>query len=1074
MIKRQIVSNQRSFSKNARTAGFGSLAFFIALFLAPALAWAAGDVPTLSGVVQGTGLPMVNLTVFLLAILRIFFGLLGVIAVALLIYGGFIWMTASGEPDKVAKAKQIIYNTIIGLIIIFSAFAITSFLMAWLTGLGGGGNGGGTTRIPGGDGDWGRSAIGAGPIQSVYPAPNAVNVPINTRIAVTFKVNIDPSSICELADGETYCNGNKMKNVTICAISSTSSDCLPDPEFSADAYANTVVYQTDAADQRTFVFSAQNYLGLDDNQVRIFKVHLGAGLEAVATNESVFANLRYPDYAWAFKTNGVLDFSPPEVARMGIYPNPDNTQDSYNVGAQSTAGSVTVTASASPKLETPVTLQGRQFIGAPLVDIPATKETNNSVPADYLKLSTAGFSVTSANPVEKLSFTVTSPNYIQFHASPNAASILGVDFSVTGVCSGKPYCLPVDDNKQVTLTGSGLTIASTGNFSDAFSDAQGSTWSFTVSPAINGDTVTLSNGNSMVANLIFASSSFGNQITKRSVASDGRTIVNTDYFTIKSSVTSTAGYMKGLNDALIVRAGNLVASIVDAAVANKIIITPKAAGVNALSLTTDSSVLAIDGNLSGEARVTARTPLPPGSKGDAYNNSVFRVSFTEAISPINIDQYVIIKINGVIATASTTLTNQYRTLELLGTKPCGVNSCGQQMYCWLDPNSADASLPATIEIVAAGLKTCVGENDDWCVKFGGTCSNGSRCRLTNGLYYPQADVSADGITDMANNSFNGNFNKLENNRGVLVGNAEGRSCDDIDDGCVNSGYSGKVRYDANNQSHFDGWRFSFANDGDANGDNFSWSFFVSTQIDRAAPLIAKILPTGDSSFGAGFDQTFRDPVTLVFNGLMRLATLQPGWGYGESEADPQWHIRHLILKTITAGANPIGYWVSAINSDEGDFSTGLGQGDGLADYTVANINHNAYDQAVNYGPLAGNGIESITQNCLLPGNGPLAAGATGDNNCVYNSDGTTSGCVTDQTIDLARRVTSTNPSSYGHLNCKDIDGAVLCASGKKCKTHTATSTSSVFNGSWIITKDNSVTDPATGETGCCFGKCFNN
>ncbi|MFA5020475.1 MAG: hypothetical protein WC517_00190 [Patescibacteria group bacterium] len=1068
MIKRQIVSNQRSFFKNARAATIGSLAFFIALFLMPALAWAAGDIPTLSGVVEGTGLPMVNLTVFLLAILRIFFGLLGVLAIALLMYGGFIWMTAAGEPDKVTKAKQIIYNTIIGLIVIFSAFAITSFLMAWLNGLGGGGDGGGTTRIPGGNGDWGRSAIGAGPIQSVYPAPNAVNVPINTRIAVTFKVNIDPSSICELVAGETYCNGGLMKNVTICAISSTSSDCLPDPEFNANVYADTKVYQATSSDQRTFIFSTNNYLGLDDNQVRIFKVHLGADIEAAATNESVFANLRYPDYAWAFKTNGVLDFSPPEVARMEIYPNPDNTPDTYNVGAQSTVGSASITASITPRLETPPTIQGRPFTGTPLVDISLTEDLDNDpiIPDDYLKLGTSGFSVTSTNSVKKISFQISpAGEYIEFDISPDAASILGVTFSRTGVCANKERCLLVDDNKRVTLTGSGLTIASTGNFSEA----RGSKWSFTVSPAVNGDEVILANGTNKI-NFIFADTSLPAKITKRSVASDGRTIVNTDYFTVKSAATSTAGYLKGLNDALIAHAGNFVTSTV---ATNKIIVTPKAAGANSLSLTTNSSALAIDGNLSGEARVTARTPLPPGSKGDAYNNSVFRVSFTEAISPINIEQHVIIKINGDIVTASTTLTNQYRTLEFLGTKPCGVNSCGKQMYCWLDPNSADVSLPASIEIVAAGLKTCVGTNDDWCVKFGGTCQvgvDGGRCQLTNGLHYPQADVSADGVTDMANNSFNGNFNKSENNKGVMVGNAEGRSG-------TGAGRSGQPAYNANSITtpiHFDGLVTSFANDGDANGDNFSWSFFVSTQIDRAAPLIAKILPTGDSSHGIGLDQTFRDPVTLVFNGLMRLATLQPGWGYGEREADPRWHTRYLILKTITAGANPIGYWVSALNLDEGDFSTEAGRGDGLADYTEARINHSAYDQAVNYGPLAGNGIESITQNCLLPGNGPIDAGATGDNKCVYNSDGSgnTSGCVTDLDIDSNRRVTSTNPSSYGYLLCKDIDGAVLCASDKKCKAHVATSTNSVLNGSWIITKDKSITDFTTGETGCCFGKCF--
>lgn len=64
-------------------------------------------------------------------LLQIFFGLLGVIAVLLIMYAGFQWMTAQGDPDKVTKAKRTLYNAIIGLVIIASAFAITTFLMAW-------------------------------------------------------------------------------------------------------------------------------------------------------------------------------------------------------------------------------------------------------------------------------------------------------------------------------------------------------------------------------------------------------------------------------------------------------------------------------------------------------------------------------------------------------------------------------------------------------------------------------------------------------------------------------------------------------------------------------------------------------------------------------------------------------------------------------------------------------------------------------------------------------------------------------------------------------------------------------
>jgi hypothetical protein len=51
-------------------------------------------------------------------------GLLGVVFIMLIVYGGVIWMTAEGEEQKVEKAQKIIKNSIIGLIITVSAYAI--------------------------------------------------------------------------------------------------------------------------------------------------------------------------------------------------------------------------------------------------------------------------------------------------------------------------------------------------------------------------------------------------------------------------------------------------------------------------------------------------------------------------------------------------------------------------------------------------------------------------------------------------------------------------------------------------------------------------------------------------------------------------------------------------------------------------------------------------------------------------------------------------------------------------------------------------------------------------------------
>ncbi len=54
---------------------------------------------------------------------------LGIIAVVVMLLGGFKWMTAAGNEDKVADAKKLIIAGIIGLIIVLCAYAIVNFVV---------------------------------------------------------------------------------------------------------------------------------------------------------------------------------------------------------------------------------------------------------------------------------------------------------------------------------------------------------------------------------------------------------------------------------------------------------------------------------------------------------------------------------------------------------------------------------------------------------------------------------------------------------------------------------------------------------------------------------------------------------------------------------------------------------------------------------------------------------------------------------------------------------------------------------------------------------------------------------
>lgn len=68
--------------------------------------------------------------------------ILGVLAIGLIIYGGFIWMTSGGSEDKIDQAKKILKNGVIGLVIILSAWGITIFILNKLISATGNGNDG--------------------------------------------------------------------------------------------------------------------------------------------------------------------------------------------------------------------------------------------------------------------------------------------------------------------------------------------------------------------------------------------------------------------------------------------------------------------------------------------------------------------------------------------------------------------------------------------------------------------------------------------------------------------------------------------------------------------------------------------------------------------------------------------------------------------------------------------------------------------------------------------------------------------------------------------------------------------
>jgi hypothetical protein len=79
-----------------------------------------------------TGLGEQDVRTTIAKIINVALSLLGIIALVIVLYGGFKWMTAGGNEESVTEARNIIFAGVIGMAIILSAYAIANFVLEQL------------------------------------------------------------------------------------------------------------------------------------------------------------------------------------------------------------------------------------------------------------------------------------------------------------------------------------------------------------------------------------------------------------------------------------------------------------------------------------------------------------------------------------------------------------------------------------------------------------------------------------------------------------------------------------------------------------------------------------------------------------------------------------------------------------------------------------------------------------------------------------------------------------------------------------------------------------------------------
>ncbi len=263
----------------------------------------AADVATAAGLGDQSILTTIG------TVIAVILGLVGVIFLLLLVYSGFVWMTAGGDEDKIKKAKRTLINATIGIIITFSAYAIASFVL----------NAIGDATGANGDGDSSSSvsactncsSLGSGPIRDHYPARSASGVARNTRIMVTFKDEMDVASFIDGYDSDA----------TATAINSTNVEIYPTDAGPDGTLTAVDVYFTD--DLKTFVFDPTEYLGSATADTS-YTVVLGPDI-LDADGDDVFTGSYADGYEWSFEVSTTIDLEPPTVS--SIVPSADAEYD---------------------------------------------------------------------------------------------------------------------------------------------------------------------------------------------------------------------------------------------------------------------------------------------------------------------------------------------------------------------------------------------------------------------------------------------------------------------------------------------------------------------------------------------------------------------------------------------------------------------------------------------------------------------------------------------------------------------------------------------------------------------------
>lgn len=826
-------------------------------------------------------------------IIQVALSLLGVIAVVLVMYAGFLWMTSGGDEEKIGQAKKILTNAVIGLVIILMSWAITTFILSKLLEAMGSSTGNGGTSS--GFISSGAGAIGACSVDSVYPTPAQKDVPRNTSIIITFKEEVKLDSVCVDSQGSActcnQTNCNKLNPQAINIYRSELGNACSGGTCSNPNTNNTDVQVTVASGNKTLVLTPLSFLGSPTTNTP-YLVRFTNKVKKL-DNSSMFKSCSADYFEWGFEVNTSLDLTPPRVLANGIFPMPDNEKDIYRQMTPAVAASGIITVKGCPKVYSPATVTNISPLGPDVT-------------------------LTYQGAISKFKVVVTTnENKAQLFDGSNNSLLGAADF---------------DNNGQAVFN----------NFLifKVASHPAGSSWEITISPEQLADTLTV--GSEIYT---FATNQANNNI-----------LVNTSNCSLNQQATYIYTKLSGDPNVNVDKNNNIVT------------LTAKVAGEsgNSLALSSSNDVDLMLKAFSGGSNLLETSQ--PKDKRDRPMNSVIQINFNETVNPITVSgtatelaNYIRVvnystssKPAGTVCSDNADcrsykcennvcvgdylggkfiVSNAYRTVEFISDKECGMNGCGEKIYC-LPANSHLA-----VEMMAANLKQCTSDND--CLAFSPfkSCAptplGYNTCQDLASKNYPTANLSSlDGVVDAAINSFDGDRSTYS-------------------DGPIDF-YNDNLALNQNQDKK----------------DKYRWSFYINDKIASDPPQISFINPVQGEN-----NVDLLAPLQINFSTLMMNSTLRTGSVLINNGTST---FEHKLVNLRSANPTPLGYWVLSNNED----SVPL---DGEPDLTTSYLNHSPLIESVAYKAQIGSGVKDIYQNCFKPSAGPSCTATPSKPSCCFGT-----------------------------------------------------------------------------------------